>query len=207
MRGEVLQYDDQSGQGLISGEDGVRYAFTRANLQHLVLPKPGAKVDFVPMDGVATQIYMIDAALGIAAMATAAAGPQRSVWEHFTFCMKNYVNGVGRANRAEYWSFTLFVLLFYVAALIVDAIISASVNGGGGGSTFLPIFFCITALVFLLPALCVQIRRFHDVGLTGWLILIGIVPYVGSLFTFVVTVLAGQAGPNKHGPGPGQSFP
>ena len=33
MRGRVLQYNDQLGQGLISGDDGKRYTFTRGDLQ------------------------------------------------------------------------------------------------------------------------------------------------------------------------------
>ncbi len=36
MKGEVLHYDDNSGQGQISGADGIRYSFSRADLKQLV---------------------------------------------------------------------------------------------------------------------------------------------------------------------------
>ncbi len=59
MRGKVLNYDDAAGSGLISGDDGVRYTFTRGGLgggARDVLP--GAEVDFEVSDGVATSIYV-----------------------------------------------------------------------------------------------------------------------------------------------------
>ena len=54
MRGEILQYNDQSGAGLISGDDGVQYTFTRGDLLRLVPIKPRDRVDFVGTEGRAT---------------------------------------------------------------------------------------------------------------------------------------------------------
>lgn len=47
MRGKVLQYDDVAASGLISGDDGKRYSFTRGDLQgDARMAVPGAEVDF-----------------------------------------------------------------------------------------------------------------------------------------------------------------
>jgi TM2 domain-containing membrane protein YozV len=59
MRGKILSYDDYTGSGLISGDDGGRYTFTRGSLMggaRDVLP--GAEVDFEVTDSVATNIYV-----------------------------------------------------------------------------------------------------------------------------------------------------
>jgi uncharacterized membrane protein YhaH (DUF805 family) len=60
-------------------------------------------------------------------------------------------------------------------------------------------------LFFVLPGIAVMIRRFHDVGLSGWLVLVGLIPYLGGLITFIITLLPSEARPNKHGPVPGQA--
>jgi TM2 domain-containing membrane protein YozV/cold shock CspA family protein len=59
MRGKVLSYDDYIGSGLISGDDGVRYTFTRGSLMGGAREAfAGQQVDFEIADGVATNIYI-----------------------------------------------------------------------------------------------------------------------------------------------------
>lgn len=59
MRGKVLSYDDNAGSGLISGDDGVRYPFTRGALSGGAREVwSGSTVDFEVVDGVATNIYV-----------------------------------------------------------------------------------------------------------------------------------------------------
>ncbi|WP_292025838.1 TM2 domain-containing protein [Brevundimonas sp. UBA2416] len=63
MRGKVLSYDDYTGSGLISGDDGVRYTFTRGALMGGAREAfAGSTVDFEIGDGVATNIYIISGA-------------------------------------------------------------------------------------------------------------------------------------------------
>lgn len=59
MRGKILSFDDYAGSGLISGDDGGRYTFTRGGLMgeaHASLA--GSDIDFEVTDGVATNIYV-----------------------------------------------------------------------------------------------------------------------------------------------------
>ncbi len=59
MRGKVLSYSDLDGSGLISGDDGVRYAFTRGTLQGgLREVSAGAEVDFEVVDGAAANVFV-----------------------------------------------------------------------------------------------------------------------------------------------------
>ncbi|MFN3668523.1 MAG: NINE protein [Brevundimonas sp.] len=63
MRGKVLSYDDYTGSGLISGDDGVRYAFTRGGLMGGAREAlAGQQVDFEVADGAAANIYITSGA-------------------------------------------------------------------------------------------------------------------------------------------------
>lgn len=65
MRGKILQYDDSVASGLISGDDGKRYTFTRGDLQGEVrLAHPGAEVDFQAESEAARSIYVQAGAVG-----------------------------------------------------------------------------------------------------------------------------------------------
>ena len=60
MRGKVLSYDVATGAGLISGDDGQRYTFTRAALQGgYTAVVAGTVVDFQVADGAATGVYVL----------------------------------------------------------------------------------------------------------------------------------------------------
>lgn len=65
MRGKVLSYADLDGTGLIGGDDGQRYAFTRGDLGGGVRSViPGTEVDFEVEDGAARNIYVTTPAYG-----------------------------------------------------------------------------------------------------------------------------------------------
>jgi TM2 domain-containing membrane protein YozV/cold shock CspA family protein len=62
MRGKVLAFDATAGTGLISGDDGQRYRFTRAELMGggaAAVVAPGSEVDFQVADGKASAIYVL----------------------------------------------------------------------------------------------------------------------------------------------------
>ena len=53
-----------------------------------------------------------------------------------------------------------------------------------------------------MPAIAVQVRRFHDQDKSGWFVLLGLIPYVGGLIVLVFMCLPGTPGPNRFGPRP-----
>ena len=80
---------------------------------------------------------------------------------------ENYANFNGRARRSEYWWFT-------VAHIIIVTILSLLDNGlgltfGSGNSGVLKTIY---SLLIFIPSLAVAVRRLHDVGKSGWLLLI-----------------------------------
>ena len=58
MQGKILGFDPGSGEGMISGEDGRRYAFGPTEWRHRSAPQSGQRVDFDAQDGRAAGIYV-----------------------------------------------------------------------------------------------------------------------------------------------------
>jgi uncharacterized membrane protein len=62
MEGVVLGY--QAEEGVIRATDGSRYTFSRADWKSERDPVAGHRVDFLPQDGRATEVYLTDPATG-----------------------------------------------------------------------------------------------------------------------------------------------
>jgi uncharacterized membrane protein YhaH (DUF805 family) len=103
----------------------------------------------------------------------------------------------GRAGRREYWMFTLYNFIFALSAAIIDNII-------GTNFTNLPYGFLyfIYLLTLVVPSLTVTVRRLHDSGKSGWMLLLLLIPFIGTIWIFVLTVLEGDPGKNIYGHDP-----
>lgn len=99
----------------------------------------------------------------------------------FIKCIKNYVNFTGRARRAEYWYFVLFTLIFAIAAMILDKIVFGKPSS---------VFYGLLALFLFLPSLAVQVRRLHDTGHSGKLLLWYMIAYIIWIVLLMVTGLS-----------------
>jgi uncharacterized membrane protein YhaH (DUF805 family) len=79
-------------------------------------------------------------------------------------------------------------------------------NMDDGGVPFVTmVVMGLAVLFFMVPAISVTVRRFHDVGLSGWLYLLFVVlsfVYIGGIIIFVITLIASQKHDNKWGPVP-----
>lgn len=67
-------------------------------------------------------------------------------------------------------------------------------------------FFGIIQLVLflgtLLPSLAVAVRRLHDIGRSGWWLLFGLIPIIGSFVLLVFAFTKGNERENEYGPAP-----
>lgn len=115
----------------------------------------------------------------------------------FLKALKQYADFNGRARRKEYWMFVLFNMIFAIVAMILDNVIGIAIGGIGYG----PIYGLYT-LGVLIPGLAVTVRRLHDVGKSGWMLLISLVPLVGAIWFFVLMVTDGDSVENKYGQNP-----
>ena len=107
-------------------------------------------------------------------------------------CFSKYADFNGRSPRAEFWYFILFnavvgVVLFTLAAAVA--------------SFFIYIYY-LYALAVMVPNIAVSIRRMHDIGRSGWWVLISLVPMIGSIWFIVLAALPSQLGSNQFGSNP-----
>lgn len=106
--------------------------------------------------------------------------------------LRKYAVFSGRARRKEYWMFFLFNILISFALGLVLGFAGAMLGVGtqlsdAGGMVY--------GLAILLPAVAVAVRRMHDLGRTGWWV---IVPVANLVFLCT----NGQDGENEYGPDP-----
>ena len=118
--------------------------------------------------------------------------------------LKRFAEFSGRSRRKEYWMFVLLQMLILIPVAILAILMGGPVEDPANplGSTAILIVLGVYFLVFFIPGLAVQVRRFHDQDKSGWFILLGLIPYVGSLILLVFMCLEGTRGPNRFGPDP-----
>ena len=68
--------------------------------------------------------------------------------------------------------------------------------GGAASLVFLASFILVSFWSF-----AVDVKRFHDLGMSGWWTVLLLIPLIGTLGWFLLSILPGKKGPNKHGPG------
>jgi uncharacterized membrane protein YhaH (DUF805 family) len=111
--------------------------------------------------------------------------------------LKQYADFNGRARRKEYWMFALFNVIFIAAAIILDNVLGLTI-----GELPYGVFYFLYSLAVLIPGLAVYVRRLHDIGKSGWMILIAIIPIIGPIWLLVLTLTASNHGENKYGSNP-----
>lgn len=117
--------------------------------------------------------------------------------EYMTAPLKKYADFEGRARRMEYWMFTLFQVVVLVLLMLVGRLLA-----GGGENPIAGVPYAIGALALLVPSIAVAVRRLHDTNRSGWWIFIGLIPLIGGIWYFILTLLDGTPGPNRFGPDP-----
>jgi uncharacterized membrane protein YhaH (DUF805 family) len=111
--------------------------------------------------------------------------------------MKKYADFSGRARRKEYWMFVLFNIIFAIVALGLDMMLGTASEDTGYG-----IFYGLFSLAILVPTWAVTVRRLHDVGKSGWWIFISLIPIIGGIWLFILTLTDSLPGDNEYGPNP-----
>ncbi len=106
-------------------------------------------------------------------------------------CFKKYVVFSGRASRAEYWYFILFI---YGSAFLLGLLMGLiGVSESGSDS-----MAGILQLAVFLPSIAVATRRLHDTGRSGWWQLI-VLTGIGFFVLLYWLIKAGDEGENEYG--------
>ncbi|MEP2734700.1 MAG: DUF805 domain-containing protein [Erythrobacter sp.] len=127
--------------------------------------------------------------------------------EYMLMPIKRYADFSGRSRRKEYWMFVLFQVIVMFAMGMVLGVTGALDPDGGGvfGSIVMTLFTLAFLGLFVIPGIAVQVRRFHDQDKSGWMLLLGFIPFIGGLIVLVFMCLEGTRGPNSYGEDPKNS--
>jgi uncharacterized membrane protein YhaH (DUF805 family) len=126
-------------------------------------------------------------------------------WNAIAKGFKNYFRFSGSSSRSEFWYFTLFWFLAYVIVGLVDhAMLTPVVNLRElSFGEYIPLgridpeVGLLTLLfrpVMMIPTLSVTVRRLHDVGKSGWYVLLWVlpVPVLGWLWLIPLLIKPSQ---------------
>ncbi len=99
-------------------------------------------------------------------------GRMMTFFEAIRVCLIKYAEFNGRASRAEYWWFTLFVTLVTSALTYLSESVAT-----------------VFLIAMLLPLLAVGTRRLQDIGKSGWWQLFMLVPVGGIILVWILCAM------------------
>ncbi len=108
--------------------------------------------------------------------------------------LKKYADFNGRASRAEFWMFTLISVIIYLFLFLIDIRITPGSN--------LHVLSTLYTLATFLPSLAVTVRRLHDIGRSGWWMLISVIPIIGWIVYLIWVARDSQPAANQYGSNP-----
>ena len=113
-----------------------------------------------------------------------------------------YATFSGRASRSEYW--WAYLGYFVIATVLqIFALVGGIILIDAGQLAILPTLIALVGIfALIIPTIAVSVRRMHDTGKSGWMLLILIIPCIGFILWIVWMVEDGQAHDNAYGPVP-----
>ncbi len=105
-----------------------------------------------------------------------------------------YFKWSGRTSRASFWWAVLgYVILSTIYAIIMSVIIT--ITGNEGLSNYVSLIWTI---ITIWPCLGLQARRLQDINKSPWLLLIGLIPFLGSIILLVFYLMPSVNEGNKY---------
>ena len=122
---------------------------------------------------------------------------------------RRYAEFSGRSRRTEFWYFVLFLLLAYIGmlALFGNFVTIKGTQSFYYGTSLTGLAGTVWdafSLASMIPLFAVTVRRLHDQDRSGWLLLLGLIPFLGWFALLVLMCLEGTHGANSYGPDPKQ---
>jgi uncharacterized membrane protein YhaH (DUF805 family) len=104
--------------------------------------------------------------------------------------IENITNFEGRASLSAYWWYALALFIVNVVLEIFSVAI---------GSFALTVLIALVAIAVGLSGLSVAVRRMHDTDKSGWMLLLGLIPFIGGIIVLVLVLLPGTPSQNRFG--------
>jgi uncharacterized membrane protein YhaH (DUF805 family) len=117
--------------------------------------------------------------------------PQRDPGNWYFEAWRNWRSVRGRACRMEFWTF-----------FAINWIIGAALSGAASQQRSLALGLLVYGLASIVALVTVAIRRLHDLGNSGWWILIALLPFIGTLVLLILLLRDSEPGTNRFGANP-----
>ena len=121
---------------------------------------------------------------------------------YFLLALKKYATFTGRSRRKEYWMFVLFRYL--ISMVILAPTIYLFFNSSDEGGMLGYMLFIVYSMALIVPGLAVVVRRLHDVGKSGWMYFVVLIPVIGIFWLLILLASDSEQGDNQYGPNPKQ---
>ena len=138
--------------------------------------------------------------------------PQIDCCTAFKMAFQNYAKCEGRSRRSEYWYFqlTFLIIFFGCYIMMINTMLNSysRYSSNTAASSILPImgFLFIFILVTFIPQISLTVRRLHDVGRSGWLYLLNLIPFA-NLYLLYLCCIDSEPNQNQYGPSPKYILP
>ncbi len=99
----------------------------------------------------------------------------------------------GRASRSEYWFWILGGVVFQII-MVVGALVLGIMD-----IPILPGLMALAPFLLVPASITVTVRRLHDIGMSGWMWFVALVPVIGAIYLIYLFVQEGDMGENAYG--------
>ena len=120
--------------------------------------------------------------------------------------LENYANFSGRARRSEYWMFSLFFFIICMGLLFLTTLLflamgdTVNYTSNEWVNEVLAGLWILFFVAHIIPGFALIIRRLHDIGKSGWWLLV-ILTVVGAFLIIYWNCVASDEGENAYGAG------
>lgn len=113
---------------------------------------------------------------------------------------KLYLTFNGRVSRKQYW---LGLGLLLLITMLINLSTIPFMANSSEPPIFLLMLMPLWAVFLIAGSFACHIKRFHDIGRSGWWVLISAIPAIGSVIILIQCgCIKGTVGSNKYGEDP-----
>ena len=102
------------------------------------------------------------------------------MFDYYIDAFKHYFDFKGKTGRKAFW---YFVLWNFIISLVLSWVSKDLAN--------------IYSLIVLIPSLAIGVRRLHDIGKSGWWILLALIPIIGWIWLIILYLQEGDSEKNN----------
>ncbi|SQG00694.1 membrane protein [Paucimonas lemoignei] len=125
------------------------------------------------------------------------APPKASVTEQtWEYAPLNVFGIQGRLGRLRYLAWMLVLMAASVMVLGACTMVMGFTLIGGG------LLMTVASAAAFVVLIQIGVRRLHDMGWSGWLLLLNVLPYIGTIFFLLMVLIPGNKGVNRYGAPP-----